>query len=180
MARCHCRAADQLFYNTGIYTYIWLVTNRKAKSRRGKVQLIDGTCHFQKMKKSLGNKRNELSEDHINELTRLYAEFRHDAKSIFGSNGEKIERVCSKVFDNRDFGYLKLTVERPLRLNFQASPERIERLRGYAAFSGLAESKKRTDKRAIKAEVEAGQELQENIICALAQARCQQTLQEPR
>lgn len=52
---------DQMFYNTGIYTYIWLVTNKKAPQRRGQVQLIDGTRHFQKMKKSLGNKRNELS-----------------------------------------------------------------------------------------------------------------------
>jgi type I restriction enzyme M protein len=158
---------DQLFYNTGIYTYVWLVTNRKPEERRGKVQLIDATRHFQKMKKSLGNKRNELSEDHIREITRLYAEGRHDATSRFRSNGEEIERVCSKVFDNRDFGYLKLTIERPLRLNFQASIERVARLKDQTAFANLAESKKRKDSGVIAEEEAAGRQLQENIIDAL-------------
>jgi type I restriction enzyme M protein len=69
---------DQMFYNTGIFTYIWLVTNKKAAHRRSKVQLIDGTRHFQKMKKSLGNKRNELSPEHIAELVRLYGDFEHN------------------------------------------------------------------------------------------------------
>jgi type I restriction enzyme M protein len=158
---------DQLFYNTGIYTYVWLVTNRKPKQRRGKVQLIDGTRHFQKMKKSLGNKRNELSDDHIKEITRLYAAFGHDAKSKFKSNGENIERPCSKVFDNRDFGYLKITIERPLRLNFQGSPERIARLKDQSAFAALAESKKHKDKAKVAKEEEAGYELQEQIVAAL-------------
>jgi type I restriction enzyme M protein len=158
---------DQLFYNTGIYTYVWLVTNRKPEERRRKVLLIDATRHFQKMKKSLGNKRNELSEEHIREITRLYAEARHDARSKFRSNGEEIERVCSKVFDNRDFGYLKLTIERPLRLNFQASPERIARLKDQTAFANLAESKKRKDKGTIAAEEAEGQQLQEEIVLAL-------------
>src|SRR5690606_26664739 len=67
---------DQLFYNTGIYTYIWLVSNRKPSGRRGKVQLIDGTRFFGKMKKSLNNKRNEMSEDHIADLTRIYGNHR--------------------------------------------------------------------------------------------------------
>lgn len=158
---------DQLFYNTGIYTYVWMVTNRKPKKRRGKVQLIDATRHFQKMKKSLGNKRNELSEEHIAGITRLYAAGKHDAKAKFASNGETIERVCSKVLDNREFGYLKLTIERPLRLNFQASIERILRLKDQSAFRALAESKKRKDKAEVEAEEEAGRELQESIILAL-------------
>ncbi|AWO95298.1 SAM-dependent DNA methyltransferase [Bradyrhizobium diazoefficiens] len=158
---------DQLFYNTGISTYVWLVTNRKPKNRRGKVQLIDGTRHYQKMKKSLGNKRNELSEDHIKEITRLYAEAQHDAKSKFESNGETIESVCSKVFDNREFGYLKITVERPLRLNFQASPERIARLKEQSAFAALAESRKRKNQSKIKEEKDAGSELQSRILAAL-------------
>lgn len=159
---------DQLFYNTGISTYVWLVTNRKPKERRGKVQLIDATRHFQKMKKSLGNKRNELAEDHIKEITRLYAEFRHDAKSKIKSNGDTIERVCSKIFDNRDFGYLKVVVERPLRLNFHASVERIARLQDQSAFAGLAESKKRKDTVRKSEEQQAGHELQEQIVTALA------------
>ena len=66
---------DQLFYNTGIFTYVWLVTNRKPPERRGKVQLIDGTRFFQKMKKSLNNKRNEITEEQIWHLTRVYGNY---------------------------------------------------------------------------------------------------------
>ena len=158
---------DQLFYNTGIYTYVWLVTNRKPRVRRGKVQLIDATKHFQKMKKSLGNKRNELSEDHIKEITRLYAGFKHDAASAFSSAGVAMERTCSKIFDNGEFGYLKLTVERPLRLNFKASMDRIARLKDQSAFANLAESKKRKDKAAIAGEEAEGRRLQEEVVYAI-------------
>ncbi len=98
---------DQLFYNTGIYTYIWIVSNRKAKHRKGRVQLIDATRHFVKMKKSLGNKRNELSNEHIEEITKLYSNFRHDAKCKVVIDGNTEERICSKIFDNRDFGFIK-------------------------------------------------------------------------
>jgi type I restriction enzyme M protein len=111
---------DQLFYNTGISTYFWIVTNRKRPERRGKVQLIDASSLSQKMRKSLGNKRNELSNEHIDEATRIYGEF---------AEGEH----C-KIFANEDFGYRKITVERPLRLNFQASAERIERLKEQNSF----------------------------------------------
>lgn len=119
------------------------------------------------MKKSLGNKRNELSDAHIAEITQLYAAGKHEAKSKFVSNGEAMERVCSKVFDNREFGYLKLTIERPLRLNFQTSNERIMRLREASAFKVLAESKKRKDKAEVEAEEAAGRVLQESIVLAL-------------
>lgn len=91
---------DQLFYNTGISTYIWVLTNRKSKERRGKVQLINGVSFFQKMTKSLGNKRNEISANQIAEITRLYGEF-------------KAGEHC-KIFRNDEFGYNRLTVERPL------------------------------------------------------------------
>jgi type I restriction enzyme M protein len=158
---------DQLFYNTGIHTYVWLVTNRKPPERRGKVQLIDASRHFQKMKKSLGNKRNELSDDHIREITRLYAEFRHESRSRFRSNGIELERICSRIFDNREFGYLKLTIERPLRLNFLASPERIARLNGETAFANLASSSKRKNKSVAAKEIEAGRGLQDDIRRAL-------------
>ena len=104
---------DQMFYNTGIFTYIWLVTNKKADHRKGKVQLIDGTKHYQKMKKSLGNKRNELSPAHITELVRLYGDFHHNGISEVETDGQIEQRVCSKIFDNREFGFLKITVERP-------------------------------------------------------------------
>ncbi|MCP9481147.1 type I restriction-modification system subunit M [Shimia sp. CNT1-13L.2] len=164
---------DQMFYNTGIFTYIWIVSNRKRPERRGKVQLIDGTKHFLKMRKSLGNKRNELGDgedgkpDHIGDITRLYAGFKHDDTSSVIIDGETKERICSKIFDNRDFGYLKITVERPLKLNFQANAERIARLAGENAFVKLAQSKKRKDSAAIAAEEEAGKALQAQIIAVL-------------
>ena len=94
---------DQLFYNTGISTYIWVLTNRKSKERRGKVQLVNAVTFFQKMSKSLGNKRNEISANQIAEITRLYGEF-------------KAGEHC-KIFRNEEFGYNRLTVERPLMEN---------------------------------------------------------------
>lgn len=158
---------DQLFYNTGISTYIWLVTNRKSKERRGRVQLIDASAHYERMRKNLGDKRNLMSEDHIKEITRLYAENQHEAKSLFLSNSEQREAVCSKIFKNTEFGYLKITVERPLRVNVQASPERIARLKEQSAFATLAESKKRKDKAKVTKEQEAGHELQNQIVAAI-------------
>ena len=94
---------DQLFYNTGISIYIWIISNHKVKERRGKVQLINAVTFFKKMGKSLGNKRNELSEEHIGQITKLYGDF--------------LETDCCKIFDNKDFGYSKVTVERPLMKN---------------------------------------------------------------
>jgi type I restriction enzyme M protein len=134
---------DQLFYNTGISTYFWILANDKRPERRGKVQLIDATSFSRKMRKSLGNKRNELSDEHIDEVTRIYGEF---------AEGEH----C-KIFANEDFGYRKITVERPLRLNFQASAERIERLQEQKAFQ------KRTDQDEVLAMLQAmpGELLQE-------------------
>ncbi|HQE38525.1 MAG TPA: class I SAM-dependent DNA methyltransferase [Zoogloea sp.] len=162
---------DQMFYNTGIYTYVWIVTNKKPAHRRGKVQLIDGTRHFKKMDKSLGNKRNELADDHIRALVNLYAGHEHDAKAEVMDEVDgkpaKVQRICSKLFDNRDFGYLKITVERPLRLNFQASPERIAKLDDQSAFANLATSKKRKNEAEHAAEVAAGQQLQAAIRSAL-------------
>jgi type I restriction enzyme M protein len=150
---------DQMFYNTGIFTYIWLVTNKKAAQRRGTVQLIDGTQHFQKMKKSLGNKRNELSPDHIAELVRLYGDYQPDGLGDIVKNGQTEQRVCSKIFANREFGFLKITIERPLRLNFQASTARVALLWEQSAFQGLATSKKRKDQQVLQLEIAAGESL---------------------
>ena len=158
---------DQMFYNTGIYTYVWIVSNKKPAHRQGKVQLIHGTLHFKKIKPSLGDKRNELSDDHIKELVRLYAEFQHDGTSEFLSDGKAHQGICSKLFDNREFGFLKITVERPLRLNFQASPERIARLDQQSGFINLATSKKRKHQKEYKKEIEEGFELQAAIKAAL-------------
>lgn len=162
---------DQMFYNTGIYTYIWIVTNKKPAHRQGRVQLIDGTRHFKKMDKSLGNKRNELSDDHIRALVHLYAEHAHDAQSegveTVDGKPQSVKRVGSKIFENREFGFLKITVERPLRLNFQVSAGRIARLDEQSAFANLASSKKRKDEAVYRAEVAAGQASQEAIRSAL-------------
>lgn len=158
---------DQLFYNTGIFTYVWIVTNRKPKERRGKVQLINGIQCYRKMRKSLNNKRHEITPEFIDDLTRIYGEFRDGETRRFTVNGQDDECVVSKVFDNLDFGYRQITVERPLRLNFQASPERIEQLSQITAFQNLAKSKKK-DKKQVAAEEKAGSKQQEAIIAILA------------
>ena len=119
------------------------------------------------MKKSLGNKRNELSPEQIDEITKFYFAFKHDAKCEVMIEGKEVERICSKIFDNREFGFIKLTVERPLRLNFQGSTQRIQRLKGEGAFAALGESKKRKNRKDIIKEIEAGCALQEQIISAL-------------
>jgi len=164
---------DQMFYNTGIYTYIWIVTNKKPSSRKGKVQLIDGTRHYQKMPKSLGDKRHELSDAHIDELTRLYANYEHDETASVkvekkGEDTKTEERVCSKIFSNQEFGFLKVAVERPLKLNFQARGERIEKLKSETAFENLAKSKKRKDADVIAKEEAEGRAQQESILAVLA------------
>jgi type I restriction enzyme M protein len=143
---------DQLFYNTGISTYVWVVTNRKPKARKGKVQLINAVDLFVKMRKSLGNKRNELSQENIDEVVRLFGEFKESERS--------------KIFDNDHFGYRRIVVERPLRLNFQASPERIERVKEATAFQNLARSKKKG--KVAEQEVSEGKRLQESVVAALA------------
>jgi type I restriction enzyme M protein len=159
---------DQLFYNTGIFTYVWLVTNRKTPERRGKVQLIDGTRFFQRMKKSLNNKRNEITEDQIRHLTRLYGNYQDGETAEVKINGDTETRVVSRIFENREFGFLKVTVERPLRMNFEATPERIARLDEQTAFANLATSKKRKNEAAAAKEIAEGQQQQEAIRALLA------------
>ena len=105
---------EQMFYNTGIGTYIWVVTNRKNKRRKGKIQLIDARESYVPLRRSLGDKRRKIGEvedgrDQIAELVRLYGDFAENEKS--------------KIFDNADFGYTRVTVERPLRLRYQMSEE---------------------------------------------------------
>lgn len=159
---------DQMFYNTGIYTYIWIVSNKKPASKKGKVQLIDATDHYQKMRKSLGNKRHELSSDHIKELTQLYANYDDEAISELVKDKNGDAKVCSKIFNNQDFGYIKLTVERPLRLNFQASSERIAKLDYDTVFLNLAKSRKLKDRNLIAQEEALGRQKQQDLKDALA------------
>ena len=159
---------DQLFYNTGIFTYVWLVTNRKPPERRGKVQLIDGTRFFRKMKKSLNNKRNEIAEEQIRHLTCVYGNCQDGETAEVLINGETETRVISRIFENREFGFLKVTVERPLRINLEATPGRIARLKEQRAFVNLATSKKRKDTAAAESEIAAGRKQQEAIRAVLA------------
>jgi type I restriction enzyme M protein len=142
---------DQLFYNTGISTYVWVLTNKKPKHRRGKAQLINAVDLYQRMRKSLGNKRNELSPEHILQIAKTFGDF---------AEGE-----LSKIFDNEDFGYRRIIIEQPLKLSFQVSSERIERLKEARAFQSLASSKKKGAAR--DKEVAAGRELQQALIAAL-------------
>ncbi len=154
---------DQLFYNTGIFTYVWLVTNRKPPERLGKVQLIDGTRFFRKMKKSLNNKRNEITEAQIRYLTCVYGNCEDGETADLAADGETETRVISRIFENREFGFLKVTVERPLRMSFEATPERIARLDEQRAFANLATSKKRKDAAAVERDVEEGRNQQDAI-----------------
>jgi type I restriction enzyme M protein len=103
-----------MFYNTGISTYVWVLSNNKPAERRGKVQLIDATDRATKMRKSLGSKRQFVSESDQDDIVRMYGDFQETKKS--------------KIFPIKTFGYRRITVERPLKLNFQTSEERIERV----------------------------------------------------
>ena len=106
---------NDIFYNTGIATYIWVLSNKKAGTKReGKVQLINANGLYEKRRKALGNKRNDIPESAIQEITRVYGDF--------------VESEISKIFDTTDFGYTKITVEQPYRLRFRASYERMKLL----------------------------------------------------
>lgn len=133
-----------LFYNTGIQTYVWLLTNRKPANRQGRVQLIDasGEAFWNSMRKSLGSKRREIPEDARTKVVRVYADF---------LNGESGQGDVSKIFDTEDFGYREIRVERPLRLNFCGSEERIERLVDYKPFAKLDEDEQAKITVAIRA-----------------------------
>ena len=112
-----------MFYNTGIATYVWILSNHKPEQRRGQVQLIDGTQHFSKMRKSLGSKRQYLSDEQIEELVRLYGRFEATPQS--------------KIFPVAAFGYRRITIERPLRLAFQVTAERVKAVLAEKAIAKL-------------------------------------------
>ena len=143
---------DQMFYNTGILTYIWVLSNRKERRRKNKVQLIDATSYFQRMRKPLGEKRKELTEGNIADVTRIYGAFQ--------------ETEESKIFDTEDFAYHEVVVERPLRLSFQATADAIEALKQSKPFLDLATSRKRTEP-ARNEEIEAGKRVQDAVIDTL-------------
>jgi len=159
---------DQLFYNTGISTYLWILSNRKERERKGKIQLIDARQFYVKMRKSLGNKRNKIGDkdesepDQIGEITRIFGNFRDGETRNFAIDGKEKTLVVSKIFDNANFGFNKITVERPLRLNFQVTEERIARLEEESGFKNLATSNKKNEKVRLE-EIELGKGRQEEI-----------------
>ena len=139
---------EQLFYNTGIATYVWVLTNRKRPERRGKVQLIDATSFWALLRKSLGAKRREVPFDRKEDILRLLADFEDGATRKAVQDGEERAVVVSRIYPTTHFGFRKITVERPLRRDFQASPERIARLDDQRAFANLAVSRKKGDAKA--------------------------------
>ena len=134
---------EQLFYNTGIATYVWLLTNRKAPERRGKVQLIDASSFWVPMPRSLGDKRRQIPPDKARDILKILKDYQDGDTRMVIKDGNQEEMVVSRVFPTTHFGFRKVTVERPLQLNFQASPERIERLEEEKGFQALATSRKR-------------------------------------
>ena len=138
-----------MFYNTGIATYIWVLTNKKEEKRKGKIQLVNASEYYQLMRKSLGNKRKEITPEQIKEITNLYSSFE--------------ESENRKIFDNEDFGYRKITVERPLKLSFKVNEEAIENVKNTTQFINLAVSKKK-DLEVKEIEENEGRQKQEKLI----------------
>jgi type I restriction enzyme M protein len=134
---------EQLFYNTGIATYVWVVTNRKAPVRKGKVQLIDATSFWVPMRKSLGDKRREIPLERSQDILRILSNFKDGETRKVTKDAKQENVVVSRLFPTTHFGFRRITVERPLRLNFQASAERIARLEEEKGFQALAQSKKK-------------------------------------
>jgi len=116
---------DQLFYNTGISTYFWVVTNRKAPERRGTVQLIDARESFTKMRKSLGEKRKQIADEQIADIVQLY--------------GENTECDRVKILPNESFGFMRITVERPLRLRWEVTPDTLDAVHASKVWAKLTD-----------------------------------------
>ncbi|HBF0728685.1 TPA: SAM-dependent DNA methyltransferase [Clostridioides difficile] len=129
-----------MFYNTGIATYIWVLTNKKEDKRKGKIQLVNASEYYQLMRKSLGNKRKEISLEQIEEIKEIYERFE--------------ESENSKIFDNEGFGYRKVTIERPLKLSFRVNEEAIENVKNTTQFINLSVSKKKDEEVKVKEEAE--------------------------
>ncbi len=113
-----------MFYNTGIATYIWILSNHKSSERKGKVQLIDATSEFEKLRKNLGDKRAEIGPENLRRIVKFYGDFE--------------ENEQSKIFNTTDFGYTTITVEQPLRLSWALTPERIASALQAKAFEKLS------------------------------------------
>ena len=156
---------EQQFYNTGIATYVWLLSNRKAPERQGKVQLIDAASFWEQMPRSLGDKRRRIPPEKAQDILKILSDYCDGDTRVVTGNGKEEEAVVSRIFPTSHFGYRKVTVERPLRLNFQASPERIARVEAETGFQNLAKSKKRGE--AAAEEAAQGRKQQAAVISLL-------------
>lgn len=148
---------DQLFYNTGISTYFWVVTNRKPPERRGKVQLVDVREYFVKMRKSLGEKRKVISDEQIGDITRLYGEF--------------VENERVKIFPNEALGFLRITVERPLRLRWEVTDETIAAVEAQKSVQKLDAESRQALVALLRERLGASTEGREEMTKALGIAR---------
>jgi type I restriction enzyme M protein len=144
-----------MFYNTGIATYIWILDNDKSRERKGKVQLVDSTQMFEKMRKNLGNKRKEISAQNLKDIVKAYASFE--------------ETETSRIFNNTDFGYRQITVERPLRLAFKIDEESIENAMLNKAVLKLSEEERNKLISALK-KLDAGFESRTDFLNNLSSA----------
>lgn len=162
---------QQLFYNTGISTYVWVLSNNKPADRKGKVQLIDASEAWLLRRKSLGNKRRDIPDgvertdaNYVPLIVKLFEDFSEETVAI---PADEPKELRAKIFPTTAFGYRKVTIERPLRLNFQASPERLARVEEAKAFQNLAVSKKK-DAGERAADEAAGRKTQQAIRKMLA------------
>lgn len=147
---------DRMFYNTGIHTYVWILSNKKESQRKGKIQLIDARDKFVHLRRNLGDKGKEISPEQISEITKFYCEFK--------------ESAASKIFENHEFGFHRVTIEQPLRLRFQKNEETLSRFQSESAFKNLAKSKKKNEAER-EAEITEGKRIQSQIIEALLSMR---------
>ncbi|MES2851937.1 MAG: class I SAM-dependent DNA methyltransferase [Bacteroidota bacterium] len=162
---CIVAMPKDLFYGTGIGTYVWILNNNKPKERKGKVQLINAIHpKFTKKIKSLGKKQYEISEKGIKLITKIYKEYK-DFNIDVEENGKTKSLEISKIYDVEDFKYTKVTVERPLRLSYEITDDKINALKEHPKFIEIATTKKK-EKVAAAADIAKGRAIQENILKA--------------
>jgi len=162
---CIVAMPKDLFYGTGIGTYVWILNNNKPEERKGKVQLINAIHpKFTKKIKSLGKKQYEISEKGIKLITKIYKDYKNFNIDV-EENGQTKSLEISKIYDVEDFKYTKVTVERPLRLSYEVTDDKINALKEHPKFIEIATTKKK-EKVAAAADIAKGRAIQENILKA--------------
>jgi type I restriction enzyme M protein len=163
---CIVAMPKDLFYGTGIGTYVWILNNNKPKEREGKVQLINAIHpKFTKKIKSLGKKQYEISDDGIDLITKIYKDYKDYNIDVI-EDGKSKSLEISKIYDVEDFKYTKVTVERPLRLSYEITDKKINDLKEHPKFIEIATTKKK-EKVAAAADIAKGKAIQENILKAV-------------